>query len=153
MPRVSARCAAGVDEPVLEQLLEALRHAVETVLQGRTWANAFVSNGFGAGQAGLSKRVLEALCLEAAPAVPDARPSLEQLQACFPRRARVVVNKVLAAVDRPFTPPVAAPPAKAPGGVPLLPPAPPVTRAKAAALAAAPVGVRLTPRKRPAGAL
>ena len=155
-----ARCAAAVDDSVLEQLMAALREAVASILVGRTWGKAFASNGFGAGQTGVSQRVLDALCLEAAPEIPDTRPSLAQLQACFPRRARVVVAKVLAAVEHPFAAPAAAPPAKAPGAAaPLLPPAPPVTRAaakaaaKAAALAAAPVGVRLTPRKRPAGAV
>lgn len=155
-----ARCAAAVDDSVLGQLFAALCEAVDSVLLGRTWAHAFASNGFGSGQAGLSTRVLEALSLEAAPEVPDTRPSLAQLQACFPRRARVVVEKVLAAVEHPFAPPILATPAKAAGAAaPLLPPAPPVTRAaakaaaKAAALAAAPVGVRLAPRKRPAGAV
>ena len=146
---------------MLEQLLVALCQAVASVLEDRTWAKAFVSNGFGVGQAGVSERVLRALCLETAPEVPNTEPSLAQLQACFPRRARVVVAKVLAAVERPFAPPAAAPLAAAPPAAvaPLLAPAPPVTRAaakaaaKAAAMAAAPVGVLLMPRKRPAGAV
>ena len=66
-----ARCAAAVEGDVLEQLLAALCEAVDAVLSNGSWAHAFASNGFGVGQAGLSARVLEALCAETSPEISD----------------------------------------------------------------------------------
>jgi hypothetical protein len=152
-----ARCAAVVAGDVLEQLLAALCEAVGAVLLDGSWAHAFASNGFGIGQAGLSARVLAALCADASPDISHARPSIEQIRTCFPKRSRVVAEQMLAAVGHQFQAPEAmrTATAKAPGVAQLALPGPMVTRAmaKAAALAAAPVGRRLTPMKRPATCL
>lgn len=154
-----ARCSGDLEGNVLKQVLAALCEAIESVLQRSDWAHAFASNGFGNAQAGISARVLGALCLEAAPEISHARPSVEDLRVCFPKRARVVADKVLAAIGQNFKAPGAAPAALPLGAAPLPAAGPPTTRAaskaaaKAAALAAVPVGRRLTPMKRPAGSV
>ena len=146
-----ARCEADVCGHVVQQVLLALCEAVEAVLLGRGWASAFESNGFGSEQAGLSQRVLQSLALETVPVVPRGRPSVESLRHCFPRRAHVIAEEILAAAGCPFAPPAPAP-AAAPRAAPLPPPSAPVTRSMTRAASSSVPALPKRMCKRPAAA-
>lgn len=71
-------------------LLECVYEATRCVMQGRRWADAFDKDGFSAGQAGVSRRrVLAALQLDDLAPVSSARPSIDELRWCFPKRAAI----------------------------------------------------------------
>ena len=71
-------------------LLDCVYAATRCVMQGRRWAAAFDKNGFSDGQAGLSRRrVLATLQLDGCSPVSSARPSIDELRWCFPKRATI----------------------------------------------------------------
>ena len=72
----------------LAQLLEAICGAIREVLQDRRWDTAFDRDGYGAGQTGVSLRVLRELGADWPPIIPATRPTLAQIQTCFPRSRR-----------------------------------------------------------------
>lgn len=78
----------------IDALIVAVCGTIRAILEGRGWAHAFTSNGFGVSQAGMSSRVLQKLQLEQSLLVPVERPSTDQLKLCFPRRARVCTDNV-----------------------------------------------------------
>ena len=82
------------------QFLECLYDAIRRVLQGRRWSTAFDADGFGAHQAGVSPVVMRQLQMDGPLAIPSTRPTLAQLQVCFPRRSVVPEQSLW----RPFDP-------------------------------------------------
>lgn len=82
----------------MADLLRCVHAAMERVIRGRAWAVSFERDGFGLGQLGVSQRVLAHLGLEAPPTISSLRPSLEQLQRCFPKRAQVPEAQIWEAV-------------------------------------------------------
>ena len=102
-----ARIEAAAGDLNIEQFLLCLCRAIRNVLQGRRWSAAFDANGFSNGQMQVSRSVKRRLEVGADDPlhVPSSRPTVEQLQCCFPRRARVPV----AALWRHFDGPPAAP--------------------------------------------
>ena len=96
-----ARIAHGRADLTIEQFLPCVCDAARCVLECRKWAAAFEQNGFGGKQAFLGRCVKEQIGIGGRLEVPATRPTLEQLQACFPRRARVPE----AALWRPLQPP------------------------------------------------
>ena len=105
-----ARIRSPNGELDIGSLVSSVCSAIRTILQGRDWSAAFVSNGFGPRQAGLSERVKTQLELTDTPDVGAARPSPEVLRRCFPKTSPVPA----AAVWRPFDGPPAAPRVRAP---------------------------------------
>lgn len=74
----------------LAGFLRCVEQTIRSVLQGRRWAGAFDSNGFGNLQADVSRRVLAQLGWEAPLAAPSTKPSEEQLQIVFPKNLRAL---------------------------------------------------------------
>ena len=124
-----ARLRTPNGELSVAQFLAAVCGAIRHVLQGRRWATAFDRDGFGAGQALVSRRILQRLQLEAPPTIAAEAPTLQQLQLCYPKRAAIPAGVLL----RPYrprlaaavAPPVAQRPAALPLVRPLLPRRPP----------------------------
>ena len=107
-----SRAELAVGDLNIFQFLDCLYDAMRCVLQGRRWSTAFDADGFGENQAGVSPVVMRQLQMDAPLAIPATRPTLAQLQACFPRRSVVPEQSLW----RPFDPaPVVA---KAPPRVP-----------------------------------
>ena len=71
----------------VRQLLDCVYEAVEVVMEDiGGWKRAFLEDGYGAKQVQVSdfrKRHLE---LEAPPRISAERPTVEQVEACFPQR-------------------------------------------------------------------
>jgi hypothetical protein len=86
---MEARVRAADGNVSVAAFLGCVQQAIRSVLQGRLWAEAFDSNGFCTGQAGVSQRVMAELDLAAPLAVPSTPPSLEQLQRLLPAGSRV----------------------------------------------------------------
>ena len=93
-----ARIRAADGVVGLSDLLGAVYMAIKTVLEGRSWADAFDRNGFSHSQTRLSTRVTSWLQLGTPVCVSSVRPNEEQLRMCFPRRTRAAVLDIL----RPF---------------------------------------------------
>lgn len=74
-------------------LVSAVCSAIRTVMQGREWSDAFISDGFGHRQSGLSERVMNEL-LTAVLDVGAARPPVDVLRHCFPKNVGVPVRAV-----------------------------------------------------------
>ena len=66
----------------------------QAVLDGRTWSRAFRDCGLTGNQQGVSTRVRQNVCFEALPDVGAGLPSLDQLQAIFPRGANIPIADV-----------------------------------------------------------
>jgi hypothetical protein len=71
----------------LSEFLPCVYLAIRRVLQGRRWDIAFLRDGFGAQQAGVSARVRQRLELVGDARAPATRPTDEQVRACLPRRS------------------------------------------------------------------
>ena len=97
----SARAPDGVVS--LGGFVDCIYTAIREVLDVGRWASAFDADGFGIGQGGVSCRVRAQLQLEAPLAINSERPTLVQLQSCFPKRAAVPTLTIWS----PFDPPVA----------------------------------------------
>lgn len=70
--------------------------SIDNVLCSRDWSGAFNDNGFSAGQAHVSARVVESLGSGVLPAVSAEKPTAMQLALCFPRRCRVPIAAIWA---------------------------------------------------------
>jgi len=88
-----ARIDAGRSDLTIGQFLPCLYQAIESVLQGRCWSNAFEKNGFGIGQVAVSERILRELGVATPLQVSSARPTRDELQCVFP--ARTVIPESL----------------------------------------------------------
>lgn len=104
----------------LREWLASVCEAIRVVMEGRNWARAFDSAGFGAGQLGISGSTTALLGYTAPVCVGAGRPSVDQLRACFPKRSKIPAKAIWNACDVPAV--------KAVGGlhsgVPLGPPMP-----------------------------
>lgn len=105
-----ARASSADGEASMLDVIRCVCEAVRVVLQGRRWAIALDADGFGHRQARLSARIQHHLELATVPEIQVARPSLEQLRLCFPRRTKSIPLKTLVG-------PIDAPPAAGAGVV------------------------------------
>ena len=150
-----ARLLTADGELTTAQFMLALYDAIRNVLQGHRWAGAFEKNGFGTGQAQVSKYILENLQLDAAPQVPSTMPTAETLALCFPRNCLVQTALWLKPyVEAALPAPALGPPAGArlPLGRRLLPRRPPL-RGPAPSPAVAAAGPQTRAQSRLASAL
>lgn len=86
----AARTRSASGQLDVGDLLGCVYEATRCVIQGRRWAPSFDKNGFGSAQTGTSRRrVLASLQLDDIPSVSSARPALDDLRWCFPRRAAI----------------------------------------------------------------
>ena len=133
-----ARAATPEGQLRIPEFLAALCETIRVVMQGEPWARAFDSDGFCEGQSRLSMYIQRQLQYDRPPVLPQTLPSVQQLQLCFPKNARVSTPLLLRPFQLPAQP--KARPAKA--GLP----APPLA---IAALQAPPVarGAPLAPRR------
>jgi hypothetical protein len=95
-----ARVDTGRSDLTIGEFLACVYDTIRCVLQGHPWAGAFNMDGFGNLQADLSAYVKRQLGSDLPLPLPTSRPSLDQLELCFPRRAIVPVP----ALWRPFDP-------------------------------------------------
>ena len=106
------RMASPTGELHVRDFLPCIFDAIRYILQGRRWANAFDSDGFGRSQAALSPFIQRHLQLDGPFEVPCGEPTEEQLRLCLPARCRLNVALFM----RPFAAPKAL---AAPSRVPL----------------------------------
>ena len=91
------------DSDVVKTVIICVVRAIHEVFDGKDWAKAFASNGISNQQRDVSSRVVRQLGGVAPPIlIPKNRPTLEQLQACFPKKTRLPI----AALFRPLSNPV-----------------------------------------------
>lgn len=93
------RLRGAVADLSVGDFLACVYTATSEIFDTRCWAHAFAEDGFGNCQAELSAYARKQLRIEGVPlAIPATEPSVEQLRACFPRRAALP----LAALRRPY---------------------------------------------------
>ena len=150
-----ARLLTADGDLTVAQFMVVLCDAIRNVLQGRRWAGSFDKNGFGAGQAQVSKYILQNLQLDAVPQLPSAAPTAETLSLCFPRKCQVEAALWLKPYLQSALPaPAIGPPvgARLPVGRRLLPRRPPL-RGAAPLQAVAAAGPQTRSQSRLAAAL
>ena len=81
------------------ELFACLFTAITNVLGSTNWAFAFLRNGFGEQQSGLSRRVESWLQLAGRVEVGDARISDAQVRSCLPRRTVTAVRNIWMPID------------------------------------------------------
>ena len=76
---------------ILGALLKSIIGAIQQVLEARDWSSAFSNNGLTHRQMKLGSRVKAEIGGKVVKrgAVPDSKPTVEQLALCFPKRTRV----------------------------------------------------------------
>ena len=86
-----ARVAADVADLDIARFLQCVYDSIRAVLQGQRWLPAFADNGFSDGQNGTRGSIKRQLQVDVnvAVVIPMGRPTLEQLQSCFPRRSTI----------------------------------------------------------------
>ena len=115
------RVAAGASDLDIRLFLPCLYESIRLILQGRRWAGAFAADGFCQGQGHVCESVRRELQLGGGGPLqlPSSRPTLEQLQSCFPRRARIPLELLWRAFDGPAS--SVAPAGPLAGGAPRRP--------------------------------
>ena len=91
---VSADAVDG--EVKLEKLLLAMNDAVRGVFQAHAWGRAFTANGFDVNQAGVRRKILDAMGVSASFSAPTGLPSLTQFQAIWPAGKEIPFDAVFA---------------------------------------------------------
>ena len=71
--------------PGVSDWLLMIRDVIVDHMNQRSWAHAFTENGFGEGQANVSKYIRSHLPSDAVLPVPDTLPSIESLRRVFPK--------------------------------------------------------------------
>ena len=128
----NARSQSTDAELTMEQFLVCVCGVIRRVLQGRSWASAFDDDGFGAQQTCVSHRIIDHLHALTATDISSIRPSLAEIELCFPRRTAVPMQLLMQPFDEPqraARPHVAVVPryesslgpTRGPRGAPLLP--------------------------------
>ena len=84
-----ARSASASGSAGIVELVSCIQGAITEVVQGLDWMAAFDHNGFGADSQLISKRVLSAICSPEIHFLSADRPSVAELQVCFPLRHKV----------------------------------------------------------------
>ncbi len=130
----SARASSATGRLDVDRFLSCVYNAIRYVLQGNRWALSFDSDGFGENQMKLSSHVKTQLQIEAPMVIPACRPSLEQLQLCFPKKAAVPVEALWRTLE--------------PAALPKLAPASAASSASGYAVKAPPVAEILEARTR-----
>ena len=105
----------GVD---VTSVVSCAVRAIDRVLHGELWADAFDRDGFSAGQRLLSERVKARLEIEGDALAASTKPTLEQLRLCFPKRSKVPSK----AIWHPHGLPPPPPPKGGCGGADVAPP-------------------------------
>ena len=72
--------------------LQILIAAVENVIQGRSWKNAFLQTGFGNQQKDIARSLRTKLQLDAVPVLPPSLPTLEELAVIYPSNVEPAVD-------------------------------------------------------------
>ena len=85
----------------VEGLIGCINQAIANIIEERPWAAAFDGNGLSSGLSNLRARIKEELQLDsAALEIPEVRPTLAELKACFPQRSRhIPVASIWRAID------------------------------------------------------
>ena len=99
----AARVSSTNQELDIQEFIECVSEAVDSVLCGRGWKRAFERCGFGLRQAQVATRTLANLGVEDCE-VLATMPSWEEIHACFPRRTRaasLLFWRVLEIVSKP----------------------------------------------------
>ena len=99
----AARVSSTSQELDLQEFLGCVNEAVNSVLCGHGWSQAFERCGFGLRQAQVAKRTFANLGVEGCEAL-TTMPSFEEIQACFPRRTRTASSlfwRVLRIISNP----------------------------------------------------
>jgi hypothetical protein len=104
----AARVRAIDGDVSIAELMACVSDGIRLILNEQHWAGAFDSDGFGPSQAGVSGRLLSAIQVGEPCEVPATRPTLPQLQCCFPKRSRAP-HRLQRSLWRPFDAPPAAP--------------------------------------------
>ena len=89
------RAASADGQVSVPDFLLAVYDAIRQHLQGQRWDRSFEEDGFGCGQARVSKFVRQQLALQGPVEVARGLPSPAELALCFPKRARVDVAMLL----------------------------------------------------------
>ena len=84
-----SRVATARGDPDVANFLDCMYTAIREVFHGVRWSLAFEQDGFGREQVGVSLSIQERLALQVPIAVPNLRPTEEQLRECVPRKAKV----------------------------------------------------------------
>ena len=91
---------------LVEEVLDALMHAMKGVLQRNAWASAFANNGFGPGFQVRPHLLEKSLEWTSQPVIAADLPSLAQFQSCFPANRYIPFMGLLSGlVPRPEGPP------------------------------------------------
>ena len=90
--------AAEGNAPSIDLFLRSVKRAIEGVIMQCDWACAFDANGFSTNQAKVSERVRSALGLSAPLDIEMGVPQIDTVTVCFPKRARVPWETVLAPI-------------------------------------------------------
>ena len=77
----------------VEEVLDALMHAMKGVLQRNEWGSEFANNGLGP-RFEIRPHLFELLEWRLPPAITSDLPSLPQFQSCFPARRYIAVRQV-----------------------------------------------------------
>lgn len=96
-----ARASTADGQTTIADFIPCVCDAIRKVLQGHRWSIAFDGDGFGKRQTQLSSRVIDELQLDGAVEICSARPTLDQLRLCFPRRARIPARSLWGPFDEP----------------------------------------------------
>ena len=105
----------------LDALCDAVKDATRDVLENKSWASAFDSNGFGNFQWRLRPAVLETLGWEALPDTSCChRPTPEQIRLCLPRKTKLYYGTIWRHVESTLSTSLTAVVASASAGVPAM---------------------------------
>lgn len=86
------------------ELLSNVALTISAIMLENDWAKAFRDTGLVGHQRDVSCRVLKKLCLEEPPPFENTLPTLQHLQAIFPKRAIIPIDDVFGAMTRAFPP-------------------------------------------------
>ena len=81
-------------------LLDSLLVTIRDVIFGRSWSNAFSSNGFSLGQKGMQPAKFAKLAFAGPTTFAATRPSDEEVLTCFPKATTFNVARVWRGVDK-----------------------------------------------------
>jgi len=84
-----ARIESGQADLDIGHFLGCLFEAIQRVLEAGLWAGVFDKVGFGMQQSFVAPHILRELVMEGPVGVPSSRPTSEQLQVIFPKRATI----------------------------------------------------------------
>ena len=93
----SSTCALS-----LCKLLEAVRDTIAAVLVGKDWSAAFRDVGLVGHQRTVSDRTMQKCCFPERPSINNSIPSLQQLQAIFPRNMTIPIDAIFRTLTKDY---------------------------------------------------